>query len=300
VRTFTLGLIPGAQAFIDFVMERQGFLDQFGLRADKLESLSPANLHLMIAEREVDIGFAGFTTMATARGQGKDVIVIDGVFSPVNMVFVNPDSDIQTLSDLRGRKLGIFGGPGSTTFTFLAVLAENWHDINLFDEVELVTAPGPALIELLGRGDVDAALLGTTESIQIYSEERYRVLVSLSDEYRERQGGRAPSHVTVATNEQFATDSPDIVRDYLAAYAMTLEYIDNNPQVWDEYGPTINMNTAEERTLLREMMGPNLMRNWDEAQVAVQNEYLELVHDIVGDSVLAEVPADLIRNDYRP
>src|SRR5919108_5328531 len=83
-RTFTLGLIPGAQEFVDFVMEGHGILEQFGLKAKKVKSLSPANLHLMLAERKVDIGFGGFTTMATARTQGKDIIVIYGVFSPVN------------------------------------------------------------------------------------------------------------------------------------------------------------------------------------------------------------------------
>ena len=66
-RTFKLGLIPGAQEFVDFVMEGHGLLDQVGLKADKVKSLSPANLHLMVAERKVDIGFGGFTTMATAR-----------------------------------------------------------------------------------------------------------------------------------------------------------------------------------------------------------------------------------------
>src|SRR5256885_13801614 len=95
-RTFTLGLIPGAQEFVDFVMEGHGLLDQVGLKADKVKSLSPANLHLMLAERKEDIGFGGFTTMATARSEGKDIIVIGGVFSPVNMVFVAKNSSIQS------------------------------------------------------------------------------------------------------------------------------------------------------------------------------------------------------------
>ena len=105
-RSFRLGLIPGAQSFVDFVMQRQGILKQFGFQAEKLELLSPANLHLMIAERQVDIGFAGFTTMATARSEGKDLIVIHGVFSPVNMVFVAKDSPIQSLRDLKGQETG--------------------------------------------------------------------------------------------------------------------------------------------------------------------------------------------------
>jgi len=300
IRSFKLGLIPGAQSFVDFVMEGHGILNQFGLKAEKLESLSPANLHLMVAERQVDIGFAGFTTMATARSEGKDLIVIHGVFSPVNMVFVAKDSPIRSLKDLKGKKLGVFGGPGSTTFVFLAVLAKKWNGIDLFHDVELVTAPAPALIELLGKGDVDAALLGTTESIQIFAQQRYRVLVDLSEEYKAHQGGRAPAHVTVATSETFARAHPDIVRDYLKAYDATVDYIQSHPEVWDEYAKSIHIEDPEERRLLQEKMAPNIIARWDAEQIAVQKDYLNLVHDIVGESVLKVVPNDLIRDAYNP
>jgi len=299
-RTFKLGLIPGAQEFVDFVMERHGLFDQAGLKPDKVKSLSPANLHLMLAERKVDIGFGGFTTMATARGEGKDIIVINGVFSPVNMVFVRKDSPIKTLTDLKRKKLGVFGGPGSTTFAFLAVLAKNWYGIDLFKDAELVTAPAPALAELLAKGDIDAALLGTVESIQAFAQDRYRVLADLSAEYKAHQGGRAPAHVVVATNEEFAKTHPDIVRDYLKAYKSGLQYVRDHPEVWDEYAASIKMDNPAERKLLREKMEPNLVERWDAEQIAVQNDYLKLVHDIIGESVVKTVPADLIRNEYTP
>src|SRR5213592_3582767 len=82
-RTFKLGVTSGAQEFVDFVMEGHGLLDQAGLQADKVKSLSPANLHLMIAERKVDIGFAGFTTMASTRSKTKDPFATFGQFSPI-------------------------------------------------------------------------------------------------------------------------------------------------------------------------------------------------------------------------
>jgi NitT/TauT family transport system substrate-binding protein len=299
-RTFKLGITSGAQEFVDFVMEGHGLLDEVGLKPDKVKSLSPANLHLMLAERKVDIGFGGFTTMATARSEGKDIIVIYGVFSPVNMVFVRKDSPIKTLTDLKGKKLGVFGGPGSTTFAFLAVLAKNWYGIDLFHDAELVTAPAPALAELLGKGDIDAALLGTVESIQNFAKDRYRVLVDLSAEYRAHQGGRAPAHVIVATNEEFAKSHADIVRDYVKAYKNGLQYVHAHPEVWDEYAASIMMDNPAERALLREKMEPNLVEHWDAEQIALQNDYLKLVHNIIGDSVVKVIPADLIRNDYTP
>jgi len=299
-RSFKLGLIPGAQEFIDFVMENHGLLDQVGLKADKVKSLSPANLHLMVAEEKVDIGFGGFTTMATARSQGKSVIVIGGVFSPVNMVFVRKNSPIHSLKDLKGRKLGVFGGPGSTTFTFLAVLAEKWNGIDLSKEAKIISAPSPLLIEQLSKGEIDAALLGTTETIQMAAQDRFQVLTDLSEEYKRHTGGRAPAHVTIVTNEAFARDHADIVRDYLKAYKATTEFIHEHPGVWDEYAERIMMNEPKERTLLASKMGTNIVEKWDSEQIDVQNGYLKLVHDILGDDVLKSIPADLIQTSFNP
>jgi NitT/TauT family transport system substrate-binding protein len=299
-RSFTLGLIPGAQELVDFVMDKHGMLAAAGLKPERAKSLSPATLHLMVAERKVDIGFGGFTTMATARGEGKDVIVVHGVFSPVNMVFVRKDSPIKTLSDLKGKKLGVFGGTGSTTFGFLAVLGRKWHGIDLFKDVEPTQQPGPLLIELLGRGDVDAALLGTTESIKMFAQDRFRVLVDLSEEYRSRTNGRAPAHVTIATNEEFANTHPDIVRDYLKAFEAAAAYIREHGEVWAEYLKTIEVTDPKEVALFQEKMGPNIISVWDREQTAVQQEYLKLVHEIIGDSVLKSVPEGLIRDDFNP
>jgi NitT/TauT family transport system substrate-binding protein len=297
LRTFKLGLIPGAQEFVDFVMQRHGILEKAGLMSDKVKSLNPTLLHLLVAESKVDIGFGGFTTMAAARAEGKGIIVIQGVFSPVNMVFVRKDSPIRSLADLKGKKLGIFGGKTSTTFTFLAVLARQWHGIDLFKDVELVTLPAELLAELLGKGDVDAVLLGTVESIQTFAQQRYRVLVDLSEEYKARTGGRAPAHVIVATNEEFASTHADVVRDYLKAFRETVEYVQSHPEVWEEYAASIKMENPAERALLTEKMGPNIIAKWDEDQIAVQMGYLKLVHEIAGD-VLKKVPDGLMRTDF--
>ena len=56
----------------------------------------------------------------------------------------------------------------------------------------------------------------------------------------------------------------------------------------------------EELRLLQEKMSPNIVDKWDAEQIAVQKDYLNLVHEIVGDSVLKVVPNDLIRNEYNP
>ena len=298
-RRFTLGVIPGAQDFITFVMESQGLFEKYDLHPEKIQMLRPASLHLMIAERRVDVGFAGFTTMAIARSQGKDVIVIHGIFSPVNLVFVPHDSPLRSLADLKGKKLGIFGGPGSATLTFLSVIAKQWYGLDVLESMEVVSAPGPALAHLLDQGEVDAALMGTTESLKFGARRTYRVLVDLSGEYKKHHG-RAPAHVTVATNEAFSTAHPDVLEDFLKVYQEAVTYVRSHPDIWADYGKQIDMAGEADVAALREKMAPSLVSEWDATQIELQTEYLKLAQEVLGENVLAAIPEDLIRDDFNP
>jgi hypothetical protein len=70
--------------------------------------------------------------------------------------------------------------------------------------------------------------------------------------------------------------------------------------VWAEYLKTIEVTDPKEVALFEEKMGANIVSVWDREQIAVQQEYLKLVHDIIGDSVLKSVPEGLIRDDFNP
>jgi ABC-type nitrate/sulfonate/bicarbonate transport system substrate-binding protein len=126
------------------------------------------------------------------------------------------------------------------------------------------------------------------------------VLLDLSEEYRARTNGRAPAHVTIATNEEFAKTHPDIVRDYLKAFDAAVVYIREHKEVWAEYLKTIEVTNPKEVAIFEQKMGPNITSAWDKEQIAVQQEYLKLVHEIIGDSVLKSVPEGLIRDDFNP
>ena len=70
-RPFKLGYLTGAQDFVIFVMESEGLLERHRLQPEKVKFLNPPSVHLMIAERQVDIGFGGFTTMETPARRAK-------------------------------------------------------------------------------------------------------------------------------------------------------------------------------------------------------------------------------------
>jgi len=299
-RKIKLGILQtGSQDFVHTVMEQQKLLQKYDIPYERIQSLNPPALHLMIAERKVDIGYGGLTAMARARAEGRGTLVIFGIFSPVNAVLVPKDSPVKSLSDLRGKKVGNFGGPGSATTSIIMAIAKRWHGLDLRRDVELITAPGPALIGLLDRGDIAAALMGTTESLRFPLTGKYRVILDLSAEW-EKRAGRAPAHVTIATNDDFAKEHPDILKRYLRAYVDAVKYVRGHPEIWDDYAKRIRLTEPGAAAALRDNMGPRIVEKWDKEQIKAQQEFLEAAREILGPKVLKEVPQGLITDAYNP
>jgi NitT/TauT family transport system substrate-binding protein len=299
-RKIKLGILQsGAQDFVHEIMERQKLLQKYNLPYERVQSLNPPALHIMIAEKSVDIGYGGLTSMARARAEGKGTLVIFGIFSPVNALIVPKDSPVKSLADLKGKRVGNFGGPGAATTSIFMAIAKRWHGVDLQRDLELITAPGPALVGLLDRGDLAAALVGTVESLRFPLTGKYRVLMDLSAEW-EKRAGRAPAHVTITTNEDFAKAHPDILKRYLRAYLEATRYVRAHTEVWDDYAKRINLTEPGAVAALRDNMGPRIVDKWDKDQIKAEQDFLEVTREILGPKVLKEIPKGLFTDAFNP
>ena len=299
-RKIKIGVLQtGSQDFVHTVMERQKLLQKYNIPYERIGILNPPALHIMIAEKSVDIGYGGLTAMARARAEGKGTLVFFGIFSPVNAVLVLKDSPFKSLADLRGKRVGNFGGPGSATTSIIMAIAKRWYGLDLRRDLELITAPGPALAGLLDRGDLAAALMGTTESLRFPLTGKYRVLMDLSAEW-EKRAGRAPAHVTIATNDDFARAHPDILKRFLRAYGDAVKYVRSHPDIWEEYAKQIRLTEPGAAAALKDHMGPRIIEKWDAEQIKAQHDFLEVARDILGPKVLKEIPKGLITDAYNP
>lgn len=298
-RKVRLGILTsGSQDLIHNVMEQQKFLAKHNVAYERIKLLNPAPLHLFLAEKRVDIGYGGVTAMARARAEGKDMLIVHGVFAPVNVVLIKKDSPIKSLAELKGKRVGNFGGPGSATTGMLMAIAKKWYGMDLQRDTELITAPGPALAGLLDKDQLAAALVGNQESVTLPLSGKYRALLNLSGEW-EKRAGRAPATVTVTTNEEFARSNPDLVKRYLAAYEEAVRYIRTHSEVWERYAATIGL-TSKEGAELQKAWGPRILEKWDRQQIEVQADFLEITRQILGPKVLKTVPEGLMTDAYNP
>ena len=156
--TVRVGYLPGLVGYLHFVAVDQGFYQKQGITVEATEFQSSNQLYDALAQGKVDItpelaALPVFINQVTDPGKVKiiDVSHIKNT-EPFDQLVVLPNSSVQTLSDLAGKKIGVF--PGSTGTAFLRDFLSK-HDVDI-SGIEFVQLPAPNQTQALEAGSVDA------------------------------------------------------------------------------------------------------------------------------------------------
>ena len=139
------------------VIRREGLAEREGVRLEIVPLALKDAAQVAIQGGSVDVIVSDWMWVARQRAEGRDY-----VFAPysraVGGIMVRPDSGVQSLADLRGKRLGVAGGPLDKSWLLLRAYARKTLGE---DAARLVTpnfgAP-PLLNALMLKGELPAVL----------------------------------------------------------------------------------------------------------------------------------------------
>ena len=106
---------------------------------------------------EVDAIVTDWLWVARMRAEGEDYRFIPYSKSVGGLV-VRPEAGLSTLADLKGKKIGIAGGPLDKSWLILQAWAQKEAGFDLAAETEQVFGAPPLIMEAALSGEVDAAI----------------------------------------------------------------------------------------------------------------------------------------------
>ncbi|QPK82100.1 ABC transporter substrate-binding protein [Schaalia sp. ZJ405] len=231
----TIGLtyIPNVQFAPVYVADAKGMYANAGLDASIRHHGSDEGLFTALISGTEDVVVASADEALIARDQGLDVVSVGAYYHGYPATIIVPeDSSVKSLSDLRGKTIGIPGEFGSNWYATLAALEQ----AHLTREDVTIMSIGYTQQAALAQGQVDA-VVGFTNNDLVQMERAGMKVRSIP-----LDADKTPLiAAALITRASFAKDHPDTVSAIVKATVQGTQAILDNPttaidatRTWDE------------------------------------------------------------------
>lgn len=238
---------------------------------------------------EVDIILSDFVWAAIQRNQGNMVTVVPHSLA-VGGVMVNPESGIESVEDLAGRRIGIAGGPVDKSWIVLQAYYGQNHEEQLVDLVEASFGSPPLINELLASGEIDAALnfwhfnarskaAGMTE------------LKSVAGMLEEMGAEIQPPLLGWVFTDETAEEMPDGVKGFLDASFDAKALLLQRDAIWNDLREL--MRAEDDDTLfetLRDDYRAGIIEGYSEDTVTAAEASFAMMAEYGGADLVGDVP----------
>ncbi len=134
-----------------------GLAERHGFELEIVQLGSKNATSVALQAEAADIIVTDWIWVSRQRAEGRDFVFVPHSMA-VGHLMVAPDSGIDSVADLRGRKLGIAGGPVDKSWLLLRAYHQRLTGVDLVDTLEPVYGAPPLINQLMLRGELPAAL----------------------------------------------------------------------------------------------------------------------------------------------
>src|SRR4051794_37849087 len=211
----------GQSGYIAALIDAKGIAAKHGLKINNLM------MDFTEAANAVKLGRAVASAMQPSTAvnlikSGTDIRLITAQIWSGNSWVVKKDSPYQSLTDLKGKKIGNFARVTGAYF-FSAVIAKE-QKLDIEKDFQNVPAETGALIALLERGEVEAINMFEPHTTRLVMSGKYRVLLDFDIEL-ENIFGAPPLKSSVGILKETVEKQPVLVKAIRSAYVDAIHII---------------------------------------------------------------------------
>ncbi len=222
--TIRLAVLPILDTLPMYVAEKEGLFAERNLIVEFIPVASAPERDQVIAAKKADAMINELVSTALYNQEKVQIQVVRFARTataeqPVFRILAAANSGIETVEDLKSVAIGISEG------TVIEYLTDRLLQAEGFNEEDIATVAVPKIpdrLALLGSGEIKAAMLpDPLSSLAIQNGAR----VILDDTSHPEYG-----YSVLSFTKAFATEHPEALRAFLAAYEEAVERINANPE----------------------------------------------------------------------
>jgi len=254
------------------VLRRHELDRTHGIKVEPLELAGKDGAAVALQGGAVDVILTDWLWVARRRALGGDFTFVPHSHA-TGGIMVRKGGDIRSIADLKGRKIGIGGGPVDKSWLVLRAYARKTAGIDLAKDSEPVFAAPPLLNETLKRGDVPAAINFWQYNARL-PEGEFVELVRVEDMLPAL--GLSPETPLLGWvfSERWAASHGAVIKGFLAAAQEARDLLASSPAEWHKIAPLAKVDDPQTLSRLREAYRRGVAAGEPAADVADQAQKL--------------------------
>lgn len=231
------------------VMRRHGLDEAQGIDVEPLELAGKDGTAVALQGGAVDVILTDWLWVARRRGLGGDFTFAPHSHAAGGLI-VRSDGGVKQIADLKGRRIGVAGGPIDKSWLILRAYANKVAGLDLVRDAEPVFAAPPLLMETLRKGDLAAALNFWQYNARLPATD-YVELVRIEDMLRALELAPETPLLGWVFSERWAKSHAATVRGFLDAAAAARAELARSPEEWRAIAPLTQVAEGEVLDRLR-------------------------------------------------
>ncbi|SFJ45583.1 NitT/TauT family transport system substrate-binding protein [Phyllobacterium sp. CL33Tsu] len=192
---------------------------------------------------DVDIIVSDWLWVSRQRSSGEDLTFVP-YSSSVGAIMVPAQSPIESLGDLKGKKLGVAGGPLDKSWLLIQGLAKQQYAFDLAAENEIIYGAPPLLAEKAMQGELDAVLNFWNFSARLEAN-GFRRLLSANDAAKALGASGTTSAIGYIFHEKWAKAHPQALAGFIAASRDAKALLATSDEDWRRLAPVVKAEGRE-------------------------------------------------------
>lgn len=238
---------------------------------------------------EVDIIVSDWLWVSRMRAIGKD-LTFSPYSSSVGSIMVAEDSPVTNLGELKGKKLGVAGGPLDKSWLLLQGMAKQEYGLDLAAENEIVFAAPPLLAEKTRDGELDA-MLNFWHYCARLKAAGFRYLVSAEEAAGVLGAGGPVSAIGYVFSESWAEKNPTAAQGFINASKATKQLLKESDAEWVRLGESKAIKDKEAaRNVLRDKFRQGIPSRPVKDEIVDAGVLYKVLADIGGKKLVGDSP----------
>jgi len=221
------------------VLRAHGLDRQAGLDIETTELASTEAGQIALRGGSVDLILSDWLWVTRERALGDDLVFYP-YSSTLGAIMVPRDSSIESLTDLKGRKLGVAGGPLDKSWLLLQALARR-QGVNLKTEAQIAYGAPPLLTEKALQGENDATLTFWNFCAGLEAKGMRRA-VAMADVMKQLGAGGPVAMVGYVFDSGWADRNSGLLTRFFSATIEAKRILADSPAEWERLTPRIGVS----------------------------------------------------------